>query len=165
MPPQPVASQPVASQPVASQPIPTEGVSAAAAAQAASDEMRYDPQIMERIRALEKAKSRAVDAEDYAEAKRCKEMLIPLRQTGQVLNDLEERKKQAVANEDYDVAQGLKVEIERLRSAIERPERPQLQNNCDNDGGGHTAAIDSGARGSPWDQAAAGRDSPAAEQA
>ena len=91
-------------------------------AQAAADEMRYDSQTLERIRSLSNAKSRAVDAEDYEEAKRCKEMLARLRQTGLLLRELEDRKKAAVQNEDYDAAKALKSEIDRLRSAIERPE-------------------------------------------
>lgn len=97
------------------------------AAQAASDEMRYDAQTLERIKALTTAKARAVEAEDYEEAKRCKEMLARLRQTGLLLRELEDRKKAAVRNEDYDAAKALKVEIDRLRSAIERPEQPPQQ--------------------------------------
>ncbi|OLP97488.1 Centrosomal protein of 104 kDa [Symbiodinium microadriaticum] len=86
---------------------------------------RYDAQTLERIRSLSNAKAaRAVDAEDYEEAKRCKEMLARLRQTGLLLRELEDRKKAAVQNEDYDAAKALKSEIDRLRSAIERPEVP-----------------------------------------
>lgn len=92
------------------------------AAQAAADEMRYDERTLERIRALTTAKQRAVEAEDYEEAKRCKEMLTRLRQTGQLLRELEERKRAAVQNEDYDAAKALKVEIDKLRSSIERPQ-------------------------------------------
>lgn len=93
------------------------------AAQAASDEMRFDGRTLDRIRSLSNAKQRAVDAEDYEEAKRCKEMLGRLRQTGQLLRELEDRKVAAVQNEDYDTAKALKTEIERLRMSIE--ERPQ----------------------------------------
>jgi len=92
------------------------------AAQAASDEMRYDERTLERLRALTAAKQRAVEAEDYEEAKRCKEMLARLRQTGQTLRDLEDRKRLAVQNEDYDAAKALKMEIERIRASIERPQ-------------------------------------------
>jgi len=93
------------------------------AAQAAADEMRYDSRTLERIRALTLAKQRAVEAEDYEEAKRCKEMLTRLRQAGQLLRELEDRKKVAVQNEDYDAAKALKSEIDRLRTNID--ERPQ----------------------------------------
>jgi len=104
---------------------PATAPSAQDAAQAASDEMRYDSQTLERIRSLSSAKARAVDAEDYEEAKRLKEVLARLRQTGLLLRELEDRKKAAVQNEDYDAAKALKSEIDRLRSAIDRPpERP-----------------------------------------
>lgn len=92
------------------------------AALAASDEMRYDGKTLERIRALSTAKQRAVEAEDYEEAKRCKDLLARLRQTGLLLRELEDRKSAAVQNEDYDIAKALKVEIERLRLSIERPQ-------------------------------------------
>lgn len=102
---------------------------AAEAAEELGDEMKYEAKTLERIRALNQAKNRAVEEEDYEEAKRCKELLARLRQLGITLKELEEKKKQAVANEDYDAAKALKVEIDRLRSAIERPqsfnERPE----------------------------------------
>lgn len=119
-------------QPAAAQPAPAQQQSAAQAARAedeakdaaqdASDEMRFDSRTMERIRSLNTAKARAVEAEDYEEAKRCKEMLARLRQTGLMLREMEERKRQAVSNEDYDAAKALKVEIDRLRMSIERPQ-------------------------------------------
>jgi centrosomal protein CEP104 len=108
---------------------PNVGVSSAEqaqeAAQAAADEMRFDARTLERIKSLTVAKQRAVESEDYEEAKRCKEMLARLRQTGQLLRDLEERKRLAVQNEDYDQAKSLKVEIERLRSSLENPQQAQ----------------------------------------
>mmetsp|Transcript_10008 Transcript_10008/g.21825 ORF Transcript_10008/g.21825 Transcript_10008/m.21825 type:complete len:907 (+) Transcript_10008:13-2733(+) len=95
------------------------------AAQAAMDEQKYDPKTLERIRSLTVAKQRAVEAEDYEEAKRLKEALARLRQRGLLLRDLEERKRLAVQNEDYDAAKALKVEIERLRQSIDRPPAQQ----------------------------------------
>lgn len=92
------------------------------AAEAIADEMRYDPRTLERIRSLSLAKQRAVEAEDYEEAKRCKEMLGRLRQTGLLLRELEDRKRQAVQNEDFDAAKALKAEIERLRQVTDRPQ-------------------------------------------
>lgn len=94
------------------------------AAQAASDESRYDARTLERLRALTAAKQRAVELEDYEEAKRCKEMLAQLRQTGLLLRELEDKKRAAVQKEDFDAAKALKVEIDRLRVAIERPQAP-----------------------------------------
>mmetsp|Transcript_7397 Transcript_7397/g.16231 ORF Transcript_7397/g.16231 Transcript_7397/m.16231 type:complete len:960 (+) Transcript_7397:101-2980(+) len=97
------------------------------AAQAAADELQFDPRTLERLRTLEKAKQRAVESEDYDEAKRLKDMLSRLRRAGQLIRDLEERKKAAVQNEDFDAAKSLKVEIDRLRAAVDKPvqaERP-----------------------------------------
>ena len=88
----------------------------------ASDETKFDQHTFERIRSLDQAKQRAVEVEDYEEAKRCKEMLNRLKQTAVLLRDLEERKKAAVQNEDYDAAKGLKVEIDKLRKQIENPQ-------------------------------------------
>jgi len=82
----------------------------------------FDPQTMERLRALDQAKVRAVQEEDYDEAKRCKEMIVRLRSVGTALKQCEERKRQAVANEDYDTAKAIKIEIDRLRQSIERPQ-------------------------------------------
>lgn len=94
------------------------------AAEEAEDEMRYDTRTLERIRSLSAAKQRAVEAEDYEEAKRCKEMLSRLRQTGLLIRELEDRKRAAVQHEDYDAAKALKVEIDRLRGSIDRPGGP-----------------------------------------
>ena len=41
-----------------------------------------DPQTAERLRALAAAKKRAVEAEDYDEAKRCKDMIDRLKSVG-----------------------------------------------------------------------------------
>lgn len=84
-----------------------------------SDDVQFDPQTSERMRALVAAKKRAVELEDYDEAKRCKEMIQRLRSVGHALAQLEEKKRQAVANEDYDTAKALKGEVERLRKAVE----------------------------------------------
>mmetsp|Transcript_59796 Transcript_59796/g.142352 ORF Transcript_59796/g.142352 Transcript_59796/m.142352 type:complete len:1034 (+) Transcript_59796:90-3191(+) len=104
------------------QPCPAEPSQAAPIGTDEVEDAKYDQRTLERIRSLEKAKQRAVEAEDYEEAKRCKEMLGRLRQTGVVLRDLEEKKRQAVANEDYDAAKSLKAEIDRLRTALEKPQ-------------------------------------------
>eukprot|EP00971_Amphidinium_carterae_P271970 5397547-Amphidinium_carterae.1 len=88
--------------------------------------MQFDARTVERLRALEKAKQRAVEAEDYDEAKRLKDMLNRLRKTGQLIRELEERKKAAVQNEDFDAAKSLKVEIDRLRAGVDKPQQPGL---------------------------------------
>lgn len=105
---------------------PAAAIPALAAPAKDPDEGKYDERTLEKIRNLNLAKDRAVEAEDYEEAKRCKEMVVRLRQIGQSLRDLEERKRQAVQNEDYDVAKALKAEIDNLRQQAERPEsRPE----------------------------------------
>merc|ERR1719269_172056 len=83
------------------------------------EDVQFDPQTSERMRALVAAKKRAVEFEDYDEAKRCKEMIQRLRSVGHALAQLEEKKRLAVANEDYDTAKALKSEVERLRKAVE----------------------------------------------
>merc|ERR1719158_1241384 len=84
-----------------------------------ADNVNFDPQTSERMRALVAAKKRAVEFEDYDEAKRCKEMIQRLRSVGHALAQLEEKKRLAVSNEDYDTAKALKGEVERLRKAVE----------------------------------------------
>jgi len=85
----------------------------------AGEDVQFDPQTSDRMRALVAAKKRAVEFEDYDEAKRCKEMIQRLRSVGHALAQLEEKKRLAVANEDYDTAKALKGEVERLRKAVE----------------------------------------------
>lgn len=82
------------------------------------DEMRFDPYTLERIKAVTAAKNRAIELEDYDEAKKCKEMLNKLRKMGQALKELETKKQQAVINEEYDVAKALKIEIDRIHVSI-----------------------------------------------
>jgi len=81
--------------------------------------VQFDPQTSERMRALIAAKKRAVELEDYDEAKRCKDMIVRLKSVGHALSQLEEKKRLAVSNEDYDTAKALKSEVERLRQAVE----------------------------------------------
>jgi len=89
--------------------------------QVSTEDKRYDARTTERIRELTAAKAAAVENEDYEEAKRCKQMIDRLKETGEQLRELEERKRSAVQNEDYDAATSLKSEIDRLRSSAERP--------------------------------------------
>eukprot|EP00929_Paragymnodinium_shiwhaense_P035233 TRINITY_DN19049_c0_g2_i2.p1 TRINITY_DN19049_c0_g2~~TRINITY_DN19049_c0_g2_i2.p1 ORF type:complete len:1031 (+),score=209.74 TRINITY_DN19049_c0_g2_i2:87-3095(+) len=89
-----------------------------------------DAKALERIEALTEQKQKAVDCEDYAEAKRCKELIDKLKQSGEKLKDLEQRKKAAVENEDYDLAKNLKIDIDNIRALIEgRPPTPSTTTN------------------------------------
>ena len=82
------------------------------------DEMMYDPATLKRLKELYKAKKRAVDFEDFDEAKRIKVAIDSLKSVSQSLIQLEERKKIAIKNDDFDAAKLIKYEIERLRNAV-----------------------------------------------
>eukprot|EP00397_Hematodinium_sp_SG-2012_P011591 GEMP01011733.1.p1 GENE.GEMP01011733.1~~GEMP01011733.1.p1 ORF type:complete len:923 (+),score=151.66 GEMP01011733.1:427-3195(+) len=82
------------------------------------DEMKFDPYTLDRIKSVTTAKNRAIELEDYDEAKRCKDTLHMLRKMGQALKELEQKKQQAVSNEEYDVAKSLKLEIDRIHASI-----------------------------------------------
>lgn len=75
-----------------------------------------DSQTRQRIKDLEMLKSRAISAEDFDEAKRCKEESEKLFNAGIALSKLEEQKKIAVAGDDFDLAKQIKLEIERIRA-------------------------------------------------
>ena len=80
-----------------------------------------DKATLERLRQLELAKSKAVEMEEFDEAKRLKEAIERLRSVGSHLAQLEERKRIAIQSEDYDSAKIIKAEIERLRGAAANP--------------------------------------------
>ena len=82
------------------------------------DEMMYDPATLKRLKDLYKAKKKAVDLEDFDEAKRIKIAIDSLKSVSQSLIQLEERKKIAIKNDDFDAAKLIKYEIERLRNAV-----------------------------------------------
>lgn len=68
-----------------------------------------------------------MEAEDYGGAKRCKEAIVMLKKTGLRICELEEQKKSAVENEEYDVAKSLKSEIDRLRHQCEGVEEKETK--------------------------------------
>ena len=82
------------------------------------DEMIYDPATLKRLKELDRAKKKAVDLEDFDEAKRIKVAIDSLKSVSQSLIQLEERKKIAIKNDDFDAAKLIKYEIERLRNAV-----------------------------------------------
>jgi centrosomal protein CEP104 len=85
------------------------------------NELEFDPQTSERLRQLQASKDRAVENEDFDEAKKLREAIERLKMMGQQLYYLEERKRNAISNEDYDAAKVIKMEIDRLRSSIMPP--------------------------------------------
>ena len=82
------------------------------------DEMIYDPATLKRLKDLLRAKKRAVELEDFDEAKKIKYAIDNLKSVSQSLIQLEERKKIAIKNDDFDSAKLIKYEIDRLRNAV-----------------------------------------------
>ena len=85
------------------------------------NELEFDPLTADRLRQLQTAKDRAVENEDFDEAKKLREAIERLKMMGQQLYYLEERKRTAISNEDYDSAKVIKMEIDRLRNSIIPP--------------------------------------------
>lgn len=82
------------------------------------DEMKFDNQTVDKLKQLIVAKQKAVEIEDFEEAKRIKETIERIKQSGYQITQLEERKKIAVEQEDQDTAKMIKKEIDRLRSGF-----------------------------------------------
>jgi centrosomal protein CEP104 len=70
--------------------------------------MQFDEETLNRLRMLEKARQRAEESEDYAEAKKLNEAIENLKRVGVNLQRLEMRRATAVKNRDYDSAAVLK---------------------------------------------------------
>ena len=85
------------------------------------NEIEFDPVTSDRLKQMIAAKERAVENEDFDEAKKLREAIERLKSVGQQLLHLEERKRIAIVNEDYDSAKVIKMEIDRLRSAVVPP--------------------------------------------
>ena len=82
------------------------------------DELVYDPVTLKRLKDLNKAKERAVELEDFEEAKKIKNAIDSLKSVSKQLILLEERKNIAIKNDDFDAAQLIKYEIDRIRNAV-----------------------------------------------
>ena len=85
------------------------------------NDMEFDVVTGERLKNLTAAKNRAVENEDFDEAKRLKETIDKLKSVGYQLQQLEDRKRAAINNEDYESAKIIKQEIDRLRNAVAPP--------------------------------------------
>lgn len=68
-------------------------------------ETKLDKETLEHLRDLERALETAERSEDYGEAKKLNDAIRNLKRVGVQLQKLEERKKIAVANKDYDSAE------------------------------------------------------------
>jgi centrosomal protein CEP104 len=82
------------------------------------EEMNYDPATLKRLKNLYSAKDKAIELEDFDEAKKIKVAIEKLKGVSQQLIQLEERKRIAIKNDDFDAAKMIKYEIERLRNAV-----------------------------------------------
>ena len=79
------------------------------------EELSIDKSTMETMKALYAAKERAVQMEDFDEAKRLKDTIDRLKLVSGHISQLEERKRIAISNEDYESAKVIKIEIEKLK--------------------------------------------------
>ena len=95
------------------------------------DELIYDPVTLKRLKDLNKAKNRAIELEDFEEAKKIKNAIDSLKSVSKQLILLEERKNIAIKNDDFDAAQLIKYEIDRIRNAVSNV---SLNNNNNNFG-------------------------------
>ena len=80
-----------------------------------SMDMELDPVSVQMIRDLSARKARAIEVEDYDEAKRLKVAIESLKKAGSLIADLERKKKHAVSMEDFDTAKAIKLQIDQLR--------------------------------------------------
>ena len=85
------------------------------------NELEFDPVTTDRLKQLIAAKDKAVENEDFDEAKKLRDVIDRLKSVGQQLMLLEERKRNAIAKEEYEAAKVIKMEIDRLRNAVAPP--------------------------------------------
>ena len=86
-----------------------------------------------RIQETQALKQKAVEVEDYDEAKRLRDVMSRLRKFGAAVAALEAKKMNAVRLEDYDTAKTLKAEIEKMDfDAFEKSTTTTHQNNNNN---------------------------------
>ena len=83
-------------------------------------DMNFDEVTAQKIRQVNMAKQFCVSQENYEAAKSLKVVEQQLKVIGVQLAKMVTQKRQAVQREDYDVAQSLKGEIDRLRTGIEQ---------------------------------------------
>jgi len=86
-----------------------------------AEELSLDKATLETLKALYSAKDRAVQNEDFDEAKRLKETVERLKQVATHISQLEERKLHAIQSEDYEAAKLIKSEIEQLKQQCMYP--------------------------------------------
>lgn len=82
------------------------------------DESQFDAITLSKLKELDHAKNRAVELEDFEEAKKIKVATERLRHIGAQLKHLEESKKRAIQVEDFDSAKIINQELMRLRDTV-----------------------------------------------
>lgn len=82
------------------------------------EELNIDKNTMETLKSLYQAKERAIELEDFDEAKRIKETIERLKTVAGHIAQLEERKRIAIQKEDYEAAKIIKQEIEKMKNAV-----------------------------------------------
>jgi centrosomal protein CEP104 len=85
------------------------------------EELTIDKGTLETLKGLYAAKERAVNGEDFDEAKRIKVCIDRLKAISGHLGQLEDRKRLAIVNEDYDSAKLIKHEIDKLKESALKP--------------------------------------------
>jgi len=98
------------------------------------ENMPCDAKTARRIQETQAMKQKAVEVEDYDEAKRLRDVMSRLRKFGAAVAALEAKKMNAVRLEDYDTAKMLKAEIEKMDfDAFERGGNQNNINTTNND--------------------------------
>ena len=96
------------------------------------ENMPCDAKTARRIQEIQMLKQKAVEVEDYDEAKRLRDVMNRLRKFGAAVAALEVKKMNAVRLEDYDTAKTLKAEIEKMDFDAFENSRNQNSNNNNN---------------------------------
>ena len=85
------------------------------------EELNIDRNTMETMKSLYQAKERAIELEDFDEAKRIKDTIERLKTVAGHIAQLEERKRMAIQKEDYEAAKIIKTEIEKMKNTVMNP--------------------------------------------
>ena len=82
------------------------------------EEMQYDPSTIEKLKQLYQAKKFAVMQGDYERAIKINTAIERMKAIGIKLNELLDKKKQALDKQDFMLAKKLRDEIENLRGSV-----------------------------------------------
>ena len=82
------------------------------------EEMQYDPSTIEKLKGLYTAKKQAVAEADYERAIKINTAIERLKSIGIRLNELVDKKRQALEKNDFNLAKKLKDEVDHLRKSV-----------------------------------------------